>query len=123
MQALGGHLAPVAALVAGACVCQWLLGEIRFSSGKAETVFRVLFLAPAVIDAFLMFRRGRRASAAWRLWALVLPGWVVVGLMTAALAEKDAQGAIFIFMLPFGNVVMSAICYLITRSNSTGSSA
>lgn len=112
---MGGLALPLVALVLGGAFSQFLLGEIRFSSIKAESVFRALFFVPAFIDALLISRCWRRGDSGWRLWVLLAPVWVVGGLMYAALADSDAQAAIFVFLLPFAHAVFSGISYLLSR--------
>lgn len=109
---------PAACALAGFGVGQWLLSELRFSNVRAELVFRALFFAPALLDGVLLCRRCRRRLSAWRSWSLAAPVWLVAGAMASALAEGDAQGAILVFILPFGHVMLSGLIYLLTRSHT-----
>lgn len=107
-------------LVLGLVLCaglvQGLLGSLKFSTGRAETVFRVLFLAPVVLDAWLMRRRSCKPGpvAPWRLAVLLAPVALVLALTWYALHQRDAQGALFVIMLPFAHATASVILYLAT---------
>lgn len=85
-----------------AAAMQSMLGELKFSSGKAEWVFRVLFLAPAVLDVALAWQRNHAppSTMAWRMWLGVAPIATATFLMGHALQGSDAQGGLFVIMLP-----------------------
>ncbi|CAD5373579.1 membrane hypothetical protein [Rubrivivax sp. A210] len=93
-------MAPLLCLLAAAAASQWLLGGLKFSSPRAEGVFRLIFLVPLLADLGWLWRLQRAAAARWRLWLTVLPGALAAGLLAWGLNLRDAQGALFVFMLP-----------------------
>ena len=95
-------------MVVAASVVQLLLTQLKFSNAKGEWMLRLLFLAMALLDLWLARRRqGARA------WLCVAPGLAVAALLWLVLGEADAQGAIFVFLLPFLQLAMSAILALV----------
>jgi hypothetical protein len=104
--------AALLAIVAAAAAVQFLLTQLKFSSAKGEWIFRSLFLAAALFDLWLARRRqGARA------WLCAVPVLAVALLLWLVLGEADAQGAIFVFLLPFLQLAMSAILALILAAD------
>lgn len=99
--------AALLAIGAAAAVVQVLLTQLKFSGAQGEWTFRLLFLATALFNLWLARRRqGARA------WLFAAPVLAVAVLLWLALREADAQGAIFVFLLPVLQLVISAILAL-----------
>lgn len=99
------------AICAAAAVVQLLLTQLKFSGAKSESIFRSLFLATALVDLWLA-RRRHGAPA----WLCAAPALAVAVLLWLVLREADAQGAIFVLMLPFLQLAMSAILALVVAA-------
>lgn len=112
MESPTARYAALLLIVAAAAAIQLVLAQVKFSTAKAELVFRALFLAAALFDLWLARRReGARA------WLGTAPVLAVAVLLWLALREADAQGAIFVFLLPFLQLAMSAILALLLAAN------
>lgn len=104
--------AALLAIVAVAAAVQTLLTQLQFSGTKGEAIFRALFLAAALFDVWLAHRRqGARA------WLCTAPALAVAVLLWLELREADAQGAIFVFLLPFLQLAMSAVLALVLAAD------
>lgn len=105
-------------LVLCASFVQGVLGGLKFSNARAESVFRLLFLMPVLLDAYLMYRRSRAARPLprWRMGVLVAPAAAVAALVWWVLHQRDAQGALFVLMLPFAHGALSPLLYLFSAA-------
>lgn len=99
-------------IVAAAAAIQLVLTQVKFSTARAEWLFRALFAAAAVFDLWLARRRPGALA-----WLFAVPVLAVALLLWLALREADAQGAIFVFLLPFVQLAMSAILALVLTAN------
>jgi hypothetical protein len=99
------RLAMILILAAGVAI-QVMLTQLKFSTVRAEWLFRLLFLAAILFDLWAARRRG---GALPRALPGALPPVVVAVLFWLSTHDTDAQGAIFIFLLPFVQLTLTGI--------------
>jgi DMSO reductase anchor subunit len=111
---------PLGVLLGRAVSMQWQLGTMGFSDASAEMVFRSLYLAPAGINIYLAVNSKvrKQPSCARILWLFAIPMTVAAVLLRSTLHEKDAQGAIFVAMIPFIHFVLIGIACLFSHSST-----
>jgi hypothetical protein len=111
---------PLGVLLGCAILMQWQLGTLGFSDTQAELVFRSLYLAPAGINIHLALNSKVRKQPNWAriLWLFAVPMALVATLLWSTLHEKDAQGAIFVAMIPFIHFVLIGIASIFSHSST-----
>lgn len=109
----------IAFLFLGSLVAQIQLSEIRFSTERAESIFRFLYLVPAVLIILLCIR-AVRSRVQSRRYAVAFGASLVLLNVLMYMLRKDADGqaAIFILILPFLHAISVFLIYLGLRANS-----
>lgn len=115
------EILPLGVVFLGAAIIQWMLGELKFSTLKAEWVFRSLFLVPFAFNFMAIFTlraNNHRERSTVRTWLRALPAILIVVLFWLARHDSDAQGALFIIFLPMIHGIAIILFCLLTRPQS-----
>jgi hypothetical protein len=106
--------------LAAAAVAQWLLGGLKFSNAKGEAVFRGLYALSYFANLMLLlleWRRSRRATAA-APWPMVVPAGLTLAVLWLAIGGRDAQGAIWVLLLPILHFVLVGVSWAVLAARS-----